>query len=42
MAVKLNKLDQLKKDIRQAYIDRNYEKYKELEKELDFINYGII
>jgi len=34
--LKLNKLDQLKK-----VIDRNYEKAKELEKELDFINYGL-
>jgi len=33
---KLNKLEQLKKDI-----DSNYEKSKELEKELDFINYEI-
>jgi len=41
MEVKLNKLEQLKKDIRLAYIDRNYEKAKELERELDFINYGI-
>jgi len=38
---KLNKLEQLKKDIRQAYIEMNYEKAKELEKELDFINYGL-
>lgn len=38
---KLNKLEQLKKQIREHYIQRNYEKAKELEKELDFINYGI-
>jgi len=38
---KLNKLEQLKKDIRQAYIDRNYEKAKEMEKKLLFFEYGI-
>jgi len=38
---KLNKLEQLKKDIRQAYIERNYEKAKELEKELLYFEYGI-
>jgi len=39
---KLNKLDQLKKDIRKAYIDKNYEKAKQLEKELLFFEYGIV
>jgi len=38
---KLNKLDQLKKDIRQAYIDRNYEKARVLQKKLDFLHFGI-
>jgi len=33
-ATKLNKLEQLKKQIREYYIQRNYEKAKELEKEL--------
>jgi len=38
---KLNKLEQLKKDIRQAYIDRNYEKARVLQKKLDYFDFGI-
>jgi len=39
---KLNKLEQLKKQIRKSYIDKNYEKAKELEKELDYLYWGIV
>jgi hypothetical protein len=38
---KTTKLETLKQQIRKYYIQRNYEKAKELEKELDYFYYGI-
>jgi hypothetical protein len=38
---KLTKLETLKQQLRKYYIQRNYEKAKELEKELDYFEYGI-
>jgi len=40
-STKLTKLETLKQQIRKYYIQRNYEKAKELEKELDYFEYGI-
>jgi len=34
-------IDQKQKDLRKAYIDKDWEKVKELEKELLFFEYGI-
>lgn len=36
-----NRIESLEKEIRQAFIDKDYKKAKELQAELDFINFGI-
>lgn len=39
--MKLNKLETLQKELRKAYIVRDWEKIKQIQKEIDFFNYGI-
>jgi len=39
--MKLTRIETLQKQIRKAYIDKNYEKAKELEEYLNYFWYGI-